>query len=175
MMLALVLELVRRRRLRIGYSLLWLLVGGTAMTLILFRGLLGGLAQLIGVESPTSLLFTAGIAFSLVILLEHSLTLTVLWRQNKDLAQNQALLEWRIRQLETRLDAHPGFRSEPVLELEAHEWVTGLPFWAQLGLPVDAVESWQRDKGYSWRAESLPVSLAPVNYADQTLEDISHD
>jgi hypothetical protein len=174
-MLAVVLELVRRRRLRIGYSLLWLLIGSTALTLILFRGILGTLAQIIGVESPVSLLFTAGIVFSFLILLEHSLTLTILWRQNKNLAQNQALLEWRIRQLETRLDAQPGFRSEPVLERPQREGLDGLPYWAQLGLPAEAIASWQEDTEYVWKAESLPVSRAPMRYSEQSLKEISSD
>lgn len=104
LLLAIIIELVRRRRLRIGYSLLWLFVGMVALVLVLFRGLVTFASQLMGIASPRSLLFTVGIAFAILILLEHSLTLTILWRQNKNLAQDQALLEWRVRQLEARLE-----------------------------------------------------------------------
>jgi hypothetical protein len=100
MAVALVIELVRRSRLRIGYSLLWLFVGLMAFVLILFEDLVRILSQLIGIQSPASLLFTAGIAFALLILLSNSITLTTLWRQNKSLAQELAIMEWRVRQLQ---------------------------------------------------------------------------
>jgi hypothetical protein len=100
LLLALIIELVRRRKLRIGYSLLWLFISLMLFALVLFRQPVAFVSQLLGVRLPSSFLFAAGIAFSLLILLEHSLTLTILWRQDKNLAQTQALLEWRVRQLE---------------------------------------------------------------------------
>jgi hypothetical protein len=99
-LLVLVVEFVRRRRLRIGYSLLWLLTGLTMLGLVLFQGIMVFMADLLGIKAPVSLLFTAGILFSLLILLGNGITLTTLWRQNKDLAQDQALLEWRLGQLQ---------------------------------------------------------------------------
>jgi hypothetical protein len=125
--LALMIELVRRRRLRIGYSLLWLFTGLLALILILFEDLVRVLSQLIGIRSPTSLLFTAGIVFALLILLGNSITLTTLWRQNKSLAQELAMLEWRLRQLQIPLQetgspplpmANPC--SEQITEKEIH-------------------------------------------------------
>lgn len=102
-LLALVIEFVRRRRLRIGYSLLWLLTGTTTLGLVLFQDILVFLAQLMGIKSPSSLLFTAGILFALLILLGNGITLTTLWRQNKNLAQEQALLEWKLAQLQATI------------------------------------------------------------------------
>lgn len=102
-LLALVIEFVRRRRLRIGYSLLWLLTGSTTLGLVLFQDILVFLAQLMGIKSPSSLLFTAGILFALLILLGNGITLTTLWRQNKNLAQEQALLEWQLVQLQATI------------------------------------------------------------------------
>jgi len=113
-LLIFVVELVRRRRLRIGYSLLWLLVGLSMLGLVLFQDVVIFLSSLIGLKSPRSLLFTAGIVFALLILLEHSLTLTILWRQDKSLAQEQALLEWRVRQLENLL--HDSLTFFPALQ-----------------------------------------------------------
>jgi hypothetical protein len=104
LLLVIIIELVRRRRLRIGYSLLWLFVGMMALVLVLFRDLASFASQLMGIALPRSLLFSVGIACAILILLEHSLTLTILWRQNKNLAQDQALLEWRVRQLEAQLE-----------------------------------------------------------------------
>jgi hypothetical protein len=104
MALVLIVELVRRRQLRTGYSLLWLFVGLVVLILALWKDLVASLAQLLGVQSPGSMLFAAGILFALLILLEHSLALSTLWHDNKSLTQEIALLEWRISQLEDSLE-----------------------------------------------------------------------
>ncbi|MFC2037389.1 DUF2304 domain-containing protein [Chloroflexota bacterium] len=105
--LALIVELVRRRKLRTAYSLLWLFVGLGVLALALWSDLVEKLAQMLGVRSPGSLLFAAGILFALLILLEHSLALSILWYHKKCLAQETALLEWRIRQLEEQIEGFP--------------------------------------------------------------------
>jgi len=105
--LVLIMELVRRRRLRTGYSLLWLFTGLVVLVLAVWTGLVEYLAQLLGVRSPGSMLFAAGILFTLLLLLEHSLALSTLWHDNKSLTQEVALLEWRIRQLERSLEDEP--------------------------------------------------------------------
>lgn len=102
--LVLIVELVRRRRLRTGYSLLWLFTGLVVLILAVWTGLVEYLTQFLGVRSPGSMLFAAGILFTLLLLLEHSLALSTLWHDNKTLTQEVALLEWRIRRLETSLE-----------------------------------------------------------------------
>lgn len=111
--LAMVTELVRRQMLRTGYSLLWLFTGLLALILVLWNDLVRILADVMGMQSPRSLLFVAGIVFALLILLEHSLTLSSLWRQNKSMAQDLALLEWKVAKLEAGM-GHSHV-SEPVM------------------------------------------------------------
>jgi hypothetical protein len=106
--LVLIIELVRRRRLRTAYSLLWLSIGSLVLVLALWSDLVDNLARLLGVRSPGSMLFAAGILFALLILLEHSLALSSLWYEKKCLSQETALLEWRIRQLEDQLEGFKG-------------------------------------------------------------------
>ena len=91
--LVLIIELVRRRRLRTAYSLLWLSIGSLVLVLALWSDLVDNLARLLGVRSPGSMLFAAGILFALLILLEHSLALSSLWYEKKCLSQETALLE----------------------------------------------------------------------------------
>jgi hypothetical protein len=130
--LVLIVELVRRRKLRTAYALLWLFTGGVVLLLALWTDLVEGLAQLLGVRSPGSMLYAAGILFALLILLEHSLALSSLWYHKKCLAQENAILEWRIRQLEDQVrglsQASPlplssEYRSEPMHEEQALESV----------------------------------------------------
>ncbi|MCY3944873.1 MAG: DUF2304 domain-containing protein [Anaerolineaceae bacterium] len=90
--LLLVLELVRRRHLREEYALLWLATGAVLLLLSLSRPLLDTLAELTGIFYPPSALFLVALLFVLAILLHFSVILTRLTQQNRELAQQLALL-----------------------------------------------------------------------------------
>jgi hypothetical protein len=119
LVLALIIELVRRQRLRTGYSILWLFAGLTAAILVIFDDFLVILSDLLGVLSPGSLLFTAGIVAALLISLGQSLALTSVWRQNKELALEQALLRWHLRQVQARLQEQEEELYFALLDLES--------------------------------------------------------
>jgi hypothetical protein len=99
-LLLIVLELVRRRRLLERYALLWLLSGIVLLVLSTFRGLLEDAARVIGVEYPPSALFFIAFAFVLLLLLHFSVAVSRLADQSKVLAQRLALLEKRVRDVE---------------------------------------------------------------------------
>lgn len=107
-----VLELVRRRKLREDYSLLWLATACALIAVTAYRPLLDGLANLLSVVTyPPAALFAVAILFMLFILLHYSLALTKLSRENKEIAQQMALLRWQVIEAQRRLDAfqsHPG-------------------------------------------------------------------
>lgn len=95
LLLAVVLELVRRRRLREQYALLWICTGVVLLALSGSRGLLDGLAGALGIRYPPSALFLVGFGFGLLILLHFSVVHSRLSRQVKTLAQEIALLKER--------------------------------------------------------------------------------
>ena len=92
-LLAVVLELVRSRRLREQYSLLWICTAVVLLLLSSSKQLLDRLARLIGIHYPPSALFLVGFAFGLLILLHFSVVHSRLSRQVKTLAQEIALLK----------------------------------------------------------------------------------
>ncbi len=96
-----VLELVRRRRLREEYSLLWLFTGAALILLSVWSAPLNLLSEITGVFRPTAL-FVVATAFFLVILLHYSTVLTRLAEQNKRLAQEIALLRQEIEQTQQK-------------------------------------------------------------------------
>jgi hypothetical protein len=95
-LLVLLLELVRRRRLLERYALLWLLSALVLLGLSIWAGLLEELASLIGVAYPPNALFLVAFGFVLVLLLHFSLAVSRLTDQTKVLAQRLALLEERL-------------------------------------------------------------------------------
>jgi hypothetical protein len=94
-----VLELVRRRKLREDYSLLWLATAVVLIVLSASRPLLDSFANLLGVITyPPAALFLVAILFMLFILLHYSIVLTKLTRENKEIAQQVALLRCELEQ-----------------------------------------------------------------------------
>jgi hypothetical protein len=102
-LLLVVLELVRRRRLLERYALVWL--GSTLVLLALgvWSGLLGTIADGIGVKYPPTALFVVAFGFVLLLLLHFSTAVSRLTDQTKVLAQRLALTEQRQAELERRL------------------------------------------------------------------------
>ena len=117
LLLLIVLELVRRRRLMERYALMWLLSAIVLLTLSTFRGLLESAADLVGIAYPPSALFFVAFAFVLVLLLHFSLSVSRLSDQSKVLAQRVALLEKRVRDVEATQDS----ATEDIQPSEQHE------------------------------------------------------
>ena len=96
-----VFELIRSRRLRERYALLWLLTGVVLLVLSAWRGGLNTIARWFGVTSyPPAVLFAVGLLFVILVLLHYSTVISKLSEQNTILAQRLALLESRIGESE---------------------------------------------------------------------------
>jgi hypothetical protein len=91
-LLIVVIELIRRGRLKEKYSLLWLFAGCILLVFSMSRDLLEYVSRLLGVYYPPSLLFLLAFLFLLLITLHFSVVLSGLSEQNKQLAQELALL-----------------------------------------------------------------------------------
>ena len=98
LLLLVVLELIRGRRLKERYALLWLATGAALLVLSAWRDGLNTIARWLGVSSyPPAILFAAATLFVIVVLLYYSTVLSRLTDDNVLLAQRLALLEERVR------------------------------------------------------------------------------
>jgi hypothetical protein len=109
-LLALVLELVRRRRLSEEYSFIWILSSIALIVLSLARGALDALALRLGIRYGPALLLLALIFFVMVAALHFSLVISRQRRQIDRLIEDVALLEASQRQIKDIVNA-PGDRS----------------------------------------------------------------
>jgi hypothetical protein len=92
-----VFELIRSRRLRERYALLWLLTGFVLVLLSAWRGGLNTIAGWLGVRGyPPAVLFAVGLLFVILVLLHYSTVISRLSDQNVILAQRLALLELEV-------------------------------------------------------------------------------
>ncbi|HEV7948750.1 MAG TPA: DUF2304 domain-containing protein [Glaciihabitans sp.] len=98
--LIVVIELLRRRRLRERHAIWWLVAGVLALIVSVFPGTLIWAAELVGVQVPTNLVFFVSIGILFFVCLQHSAELTDLESKMRTLAERSALLELRITQLE---------------------------------------------------------------------------
>jgi hypothetical protein len=97
LLIAVILELIRSRRLRERYALLWLATGLVLLALSLWRDGLNTIAGWVGVTGyPPAVLFAVGTLFIILVLLHYSTVISQLADQNTILAQRLALLESRL-------------------------------------------------------------------------------
>ena len=103
LLILVVLELIRGRRLKERYALLWLATGLVLLVLSAWRDGLNTIAGWLGVTStPVAVLFAVATLFILLVLLHYSTVISKLTDENVELAQRIALLEERVDRLGPR-------------------------------------------------------------------------
>ena len=96
--------LVRERLLKEKYSLIWLVIGLFVLIVSLFRNLLDGFSDLIGVYYAPSAFFSLLIAGAYLLLLNMSVSISHLKAQNKALTQELGLLRLKLEDREREED-----------------------------------------------------------------------
>jgi len=111
-LLFVVLEMVRRRRLLERYALLWLGAAIVILALAAWSQALARLAHALGILSAPNALFFVAVGFIVLLLLHFSAAVSRLSDQSKVLAQRLAIMEQHVRRLQ-------GDRREDEAVLEA--------------------------------------------------------
>jgi hypothetical protein len=101
-MFVMVVALVRRRRLKERYSLIWLFASALIVVFASSRRLLALMAGYFGVYYPPSLLFLFGVLFLVAINILFTITLSELSNSNNRLAQEVALLKAEMEEIRAR-------------------------------------------------------------------------
>jgi hypothetical protein len=99
-LIAFIIELIRRRRLKEEFAVLWLGMGLVFLVISLFRGLLDKFSILVGIGYPPAALFLILIMGLMVILVHFSVAISELKESNKKLAQQVGLLRQQIEENE---------------------------------------------------------------------------
>lgn len=97
-----IISLIRRNRLELKYALSWLIVAVLVLIMDIFPAVMDKLALLLGIASPMNMMFFMGFLFLLVIILTLTVTVSIAASSVKRLTQKIALLEKRIRDLESK-------------------------------------------------------------------------
>jgi hypothetical protein len=92
-----IFQLIRSRKLKEQYSLLWFLTVAVLFILALWERPLEKVSETIGIVTPANTLFILALLFLFVMALHFSLLVSRLTDQSKMLAQRLALLERDLR------------------------------------------------------------------------------
>jgi hypothetical protein len=101
---AFVFWLLRRGVLQEKYAVLWLILSGVALFFSLFPGVLRGISDLLGVETPSNLLFFVTIVLLILVAVQLSYELSRHEARIRRLAEEVALLDEEMRRLKEDRD-----------------------------------------------------------------------
>ena len=101
--LVVILWLLKQGRLTVRYSIIWLMAGGALLVFAVFPYIVLVLRDWLNMEMPVNVIFTLVLAFVLLLLLSLSTIVSGFAEKLKRLAQENALLEKRVRELEQAL------------------------------------------------------------------------
>ena len=99
-----VFVLLRRGVLREKYAVLWLLVSGVAFLFAVIPGALRWVADLLGIETPSNLLFFITVVLLVLVSVQLSYELSRHEMRIRRLAEEVALLNDEVRELRKRDD-----------------------------------------------------------------------
>lgn len=102
LVLIVVIEMLRRGRLRERHVLAWLIAGIIGLVVAVFPRLLELAAEALGVEVPVNLVFFLGILVLFLVCMQQSAELTRFEERTRTLTEQVALLDDRLRQVEQR-------------------------------------------------------------------------
>lgn len=95
-----IIELMRRRTLRERHAVWWLVGGILALMIAVFPQMLTWTARLFGIVAPTNLVFFVAIALLFLVSLQYGAELTRIEAKLRELAEQSAFQDDRIRELE---------------------------------------------------------------------------
>ena len=97
LVLLVVVDLLRRNKMRERHAVWWLVFGLLALLGGIFPGIVETLATLAGVELPVNLVFFVAISVAFLVFLQHSAELTKLEAKTRTLAERVAILELELK------------------------------------------------------------------------------
>jgi hypothetical protein len=114
-----ILFLVRNKKIKEEYSLLWLFSSVVFIFFSIWRNGLEYFASLMGIAYPPAALFIILLLAVFLILIEFSVNISKLTDQNKSLAQEMALLRHELEKLEAEKQADDPVRGDDLEDIEA--------------------------------------------------------
>lgn len=98
-MLIFIVELIRRKKMKEEYSILWLFSGAVFLVLSVWRDALDEFAHLVGVNYPPASLLLVLVMGAFLIMVHYSIVITKISEKNKNLVQEISLLRHEVEKM----------------------------------------------------------------------------
>ena len=108
LLVGVIVELIRRGRLREEYSLIWFLAAIVFVYFSIWRGHMDALATRLGIAYGPALLILVTLFFGSALLIHFSIVISRLTGENKRLAQDMAILGLHVREIRSRSGERDG-------------------------------------------------------------------
>ena len=102
--LIIILMLIKKNKLNLKYTLLWLFSAVVMVILVAVPQVSIAMAELIGVEMPSNAVFVTEGLFALLIILSLTSIASTQTLRIRRLTQTQAVLEKRVREVESQIE-----------------------------------------------------------------------
>ncbi|MDD6186431.1 MAG: DUF2304 domain-containing protein [Oscillospiraceae bacterium] len=102
-LLGMIVLLIKNEKIEIKYAIIWLCFSGVMVLFSIFPQIVYILGDITRVINPVNFVFMIQIIFILLILVSVSAVISGFSRKIKRLAQSNALLEKRVRELEEKI------------------------------------------------------------------------
>ena len=106
-LLAVIINMVRKRRLELKYVLAWLIADLALIIFTIFPELMMWLAEFLGIYSPVNMIFFLGFVFLAMIIFSLTVALSRATSSQRRLAQYAALKEYERRMKEETVMSMP--------------------------------------------------------------------
>lgn len=144
-----VFEMLRRKKLREKYAALWILVGIGTLILAAFPSLLTIVAERVGVQLPSNLLFIISILLLLGVCLHLSWELSAVEDETRTLAEEVAILRTMVEDISSQDSG-----GDPAVEVTREGPMTldiFIPYWGDVSYMKQAVDSVLAQSNPDWR------------------------
>ncbi|QTH42330.1 DUF2304 domain-containing protein [Cohnella sp. LGH] len=103
-----IVNLIRKYKLELKYSLLWILLSLSILIIGLFPDITITLSDLLGIEMPVNTIFLIAHACSIAIVFSLTIALSRLSMKMKDVVQEVGIMKREIYELKAQLNAGKG-------------------------------------------------------------------
>lgn len=105
---------LRKREILLKYSLTWIILGVGLAVLVVFPAVLQKIANLVGIYTDINLLFSIIMGFTLIVTFSLTIIVSRHNERHKELTQEVALLEERVRVLEKLLGGGKNYTNRTI-------------------------------------------------------------
>ncbi len=102
--IAVIINMIRKKKFDLRYALSWLFMLVIALVLDIFPNIVFEFARLIGIDIPSNMVFLVGLIFSIILIFSTAVSVSKMSDKIKRLTQELALLQKELDELKASED-----------------------------------------------------------------------